>query len=750
MEWKFKGNYRIGLLAGVAAVALLSGTPVFAAPLDQANTVMGPDGVNNYTAQTTAAGAYGNVEYAYVDSTNTSSATPQVVQTQTVGSSYNTALAYQGNVTKYALGDDYISQLQYSNHNTAEAAQYGQNNKIYQVQRGGVGGGFNKAYVGTVLVGEGSYVGGQYGFGNVATQTQQGTHETASADQFGIDNTSTQYQNVYGAGGGSQDVFQSGSRQSATQHQYSASTQDIAQWSGADNKAKQYQASTSAGGSETIKQGGYRNFAEQKQYFGAQSSTIHQNGGTGEGSDKNLAYTFQYGPGGNLAYIRQGGNGNVGLGGGFDYNGKAYINQFAGAGASNTGLITQYGNVGGHNRATIDQGTKQKNVNNDYARIDQANYSQGTFEDATTLTGLDYALVKQMGSNDYSIVRQMNSGNSTNLAYVHQYGNGSSYAGIYQGSFRRGESGSTLTRLGNGRRPFFGDTTGSAYHPEYASWFQFATNDKAYINQWNSYKATGGTYNANANLAGTYQNVGNSLATIKQGTKSIGVYADTAKVYQCNGVGFACTTAGTGTERGDRSPFPSAYELKKNNGSYGNDIAHVYQTANNNNALVVQMGFAGNATLNQSGSAGSATILQYGISDVALLTQSGSGDTGSISQGGNSNTASLAQNGLSDTASITQYGTSDGATVTQNGASDSATVSQGGTGNSATLAQNASSVTASITQTGISDIVNVTQTGAGNLTVSQTGTNDSVTGNMTLGTSANISQAGLGQSAVVH
>jgi hypothetical protein len=39
MEWKITPNYRLGLLAGVAAVALLSSEPAFAAPPCVSNTL---------------------------------------------------------------------------------------------------------------------------------------------------------------------------------------------------------------------------------------------------------------------------------------------------------------------------------------------------------------------------------------------------------------------------------------------------------------------------------------------------------------------------------------------------------------------------------------------------------------------------------------------------------------------------------------------------------------------------------------
>jgi hypothetical protein len=635
MEWKFKQNHRIGLLASAAAVALLSATPVFAAGSNTQSVTQ--TGVNDSETQVQQEGVNESQQVIYQGTVNSSFVPIQIYQLQASGSAYNLAAAeqYTGLSSPHGYGPfkitsgNYISQKQYSKSNYAGAYQAGSNNKITQIQNGGD---HNYEKVGT------RHVGGQYGYGNSAAQTQLGTLERAAASQYGNYNASTQVQNFLGTNADDQVVYVHGNNNIASQKQYSNSFQKIVQGSGYGNQANQFQAASSTVGSfEGVYQNGARNYALQKQYAGYQESHIDQFGGIG--AKGNLAYTFQTGYIGNVAEIYQGEHGGS-LGG--DYNGRAYIDQFGAAASAgprgNFGIISQYTNAGGTTnetaRGTIKQGTAASPVYADYARIDQyAGYARatGTPKVYTHGAGYNYALAKQLGSEEYLIIRQMNSGASGNVAYTFQSGPGHGYSGVYQGGFNRGNIGNgPLVRFGGSDRPFDGTATGVTYHPNTPSFDQFATNDRAYIDQWNGAGATfGGAGNPNTNLAGIYQNTPNSTAVIVQGSKNAGVFGDTAKIYQCNGIGFACgsSTGGGGGTTGYTSRGRNAGNDGTGNsvtvpgGMYGNDVAKIYQQNNQEYAKIVQRGLNDYMSLTQTGIGNTFTLYQTGTNNHVVQVQ---------------------------------------------------------------------------------------------------------------------------------
>jgi hypothetical protein len=623
MEWKIRKNFRLGLFASAAAAALLSATPLFAANSQHVIQT----GINDSEVQVQQAAVANSSQSVYQTTTNSSSSPTQIFQQQYTGTSYNEQYARQsnGHAAAGSTGGNYIQQKQFSSFNYASAFQGGAHNTIYQNQNGG---GFNKAVAGSF-----SATGGQVGSGDSATQTQLGTNEYARVrGQYGNYNASSQLQNFSGSGPSheGQDVYQKGNNDTALQTQYSDSYQKIKSL-GYGNTAKQQQASTvKANSKEELYQKGGRNYVEQKQSYGPQFSFIYQHGGYG--GNGNLAYTFQTGTVGNKTKIYQGiGFGNT------DYNGKAYVDQFGaatGAGLPNYGVIHQYGNTGGTTRstarATIKQGFTATLVYADNAHINQlAGYAKatGTVGVYAKGTGYSYALAKQLGNEEYSILRQLNAGVSGNVAYTFQSSPGHGYAGIYQGGFNPG--GTPPARFGAAVSPFDGTATSVSNHSATPSFNQFATNDRAYVDQWNGAGATftSGS-NPNTNLGVIYQNTPNSTAVIIQGTKNAGVFGDTAKIYQCNGVGFACGSGAGGggpyASRGrnpSNNPANSGYTHTNPTGVYGNDVAKIYQQNNQEYAKIVQRGLNDYMSLTQTGVGNTFTLYQTGTNNHVVQVQ---------------------------------------------------------------------------------------------------------------------------------
>jgi hypothetical protein len=633
MEWKITTNYRLGLLAGGAVVALLSSEPAFAAPPCASNTqTVTQTGVNDSETQVQQAGVTCSSETVVQSTTNTSSVPTQAYQLQTTGTTGNRQWAGQegeaGEPADTAGGGNYIQQKQSSSFNYASAYQDGSHNRVFQYQNGG---GSNSAFLGDAF-GEG----GQFGLGNYAIQTQLGTAEGASATQNGNYNSSTQFQNFTGSLKSNQYVSQSGDNDIAVQNQYSNAYQKIRQEGGYGNNANQFQAATvNTASKEHSYQDGGRNNSVQKQYAGYQKSYITQRGDY-TGGKANLAYTFQTGYVGDFAAINQGEGGTS-----TDNNGRAYIDQFgAGSGPINNADISQYSNVGGTTkstaRATIKQGSASTPVYGDSSRIDQyAGYAKatGTPGTYTKSTAYNYALAKQLGNEEFSIIRQLNAGASGNVAYTFQSGPGHGYSFAYQGGFN---SGGGLYRFGSGgsvpARPFGGSPTGVTYHPNTSSFDQFSTNDRAYIDQWNGAGATrngsGTTNNSNTNLGLIYQNTPNSTAVIVQGSKNSGVFGDTAIILQCNGVGFACGGSGgehglTGYTSRGRNPGNSGAGNYTTNpsGLYGNDIAKIYQQNNQEYAKIVQRGLNDYMSLTQTGVGNTFTLYQTGVNNHVVQVQ---------------------------------------------------------------------------------------------------------------------------------
>jgi hypothetical protein len=639
MECKIARSNRLGLLGSAAAVALLSAIPVFvsATPVFANGQHVIQTGTNDSETQVQQAGVTTSYQYVTQSTTNASPVPLQSYQLQKTGTTGNDQYVHQADYNGYA-GNNSINQVQASSSNEMGASQHGYNNRAIQYQNGG---GSNEAWIGET---GNTSSGGQYGAGNYVKQTQLGSDEYAQVwEQYGNYNSATQFQNFVGAGAGEGAyIRQYGSNNTAVQKQYSDASERIEQNGDFSygNNANQFQAATVATNSyEHIYQDGARNFAVQKQYAGFQQSYITQFGGFG--AKGNLAYTFQTGYVGNQANIYQGEHGGS-LGG--DYNGRAYIDQFgAGTGAVNQAWIYQYSNPGGTTkstaRATIKQGTAASPVYGEYAQINQyAGYGKatGTVGVYTKGTAYNYALAKQLGNVENSRIEQLNAGVSGNVAYTFQSGPGHGYSFAYQGGFSNGGS-NTLYRFGSGgvsgNRPFYGSPTGVSYHPNTPSFDQFATNDRAYVDQWNGAGATfngPGTPNeSNTNLAMIYQNTPNSTAVIEQGSKNSGVFGDTAIILQCNGVGFACgsgTGGGGGTfgysSRGRNAANAGAGNYTTNpTGVYGNDVAKIYQQNNQEYAKIVQRGLNDYMSLTQTGVGNTFTLYQTGVNNHVVQVQ---------------------------------------------------------------------------------------------------------------------------------
>src|SRR5665213_2960473 len=183
MEWKITPSYRLGLLGGAAAVALLSATPIFAANTQTATQV----GTNDSETQVQQAGVTGSKQFIFQSTTNASYLPVQSYQLQATGSKNNYQYASQKDFGAYKGGNS-LTQKQVSDGNSMYSWQHGANNTVRQYQNGG---GYNFAVVGN-NVGEG----GQYGAGNYVHQTQLGSDEYQKTYvQRGNYNSSTQFQN---------------------------------------------------------------------------------------------------------------------------------------------------------------------------------------------------------------------------------------------------------------------------------------------------------------------------------------------------------------------------------------------------------------------------------------------------------------------------------------------------------------------------------------------------------------------------
>src|SRR5665213_1277148 len=219
IEWKITPSYRLGLLAGVAAVALLSSEPAFAITCGTNTQTVTQTGINDSETQVQQAGVTCSTQYVTQSTHNASPVPLQSYQLQTTGTANNTQKVYQHDYSGY-YGGNSVQQKQASNGNYMYAKQDGKNNKIIQYQNGGGG---NSARVGE----SGN---AQYGAGNYIKQTQLGLDErTNTFYVYGNYNSSTQFQNFTGTSKSNQYVFQEGDNNIAVQNQYSNAYQKINQ-----------------------------------------------------------------------------------------------------------------------------------------------------------------------------------------------------------------------------------------------------------------------------------------------------------------------------------------------------------------------------------------------------------------------------------------------------------------------------------------------------------------------------------------
>src|SRR5665213_1074468 len=144
IEWKITPSYRLGLLAGVAAVALLSSEPAFAITCGTNTQTVTQTGINDSETQVQQAGVTCSTQYVTQSTHNASPVPLQSYQLQTTGTTNNEQKAYQSDYTGYQGGNS-VQQKQASSNNYMYARQDGKNNKVIQYQNGGGG---NSARVG--------------------------------------------------------------------------------------------------------------------------------------------------------------------------------------------------------------------------------------------------------------------------------------------------------------------------------------------------------------------------------------------------------------------------------------------------------------------------------------------------------------------------------------------------------------------------------------------------------------------------
>jgi hypothetical protein len=435
-----------------------------------------------------------------------------------------------------------------------------------------------------------------------------------------------------GTSGNEQKVYQSdytGYRggNSVQQKQASNGNYMYASQDGKNNRVIQYQNGGGGNFAEVGEGGqvGAGNYAKQTQLGSDEAATIYAQNG-----NYNYAVQFQnfvgVGEGGSNAYIKQYGSNN-----------SAVQNQYSDA----SERINQFGGYG--NKANQFQASTVATTSSEYI------FQLGARNNAEQ---------RQYAGPQTSTIDQYGGfGAKGNLGYTFQTGYVGNVAKIYQGSFEGGA----------------GDYNG-----------------RAYIDQFGAAAATG---NPNFGVIHQYSNAGGTTletarATIKQGTATMPVFGDYARIDQYAGYGKATGTTSTYT-KSTAYNYALAKQLgnqeysiirQLNAGASGN-VAYTFQTGPGHGyAGVYQGGFNSGGSLYRLGSGGSSgtrpfdgtatgvtyhpntpSFDQFSTNDRAYIDQwngagatfNGSGE-GSERNNSNTNLAGIYQNTPNSTAVIVQ------------------------------------------------------------------------------------------------
>jgi hypothetical protein len=701
MEWKIKSTGRIGLLAGAAVIALMSGQPAFAGPSTNTQTTT-QTGTNDNETQVQQAGTTNSLQVIYQSTTNADGAGVQIYQNQVAGD-FNREYAGQADkpvtpavfahahTPPVTTGGNLINQTQYSSDNKAVAYQIGQKNTIVQVQSGN---GSNSAYVGTftaavapvyhpAVPGEGGeggggtpayttpgtpahFNGGQYGKSNFVGQYQTGSNEVVYAGQHGNNDIIRQTQDFVGTGvGEGSSTYQHGSEDTMTQNQYSDATQNARQ-RGFGNTATQTQGYGSRGAYQGLYQNGEYNIASQTQSY-------------------NTSFGYQH--------AHQAGNHN-----------SATQTRTAGGGEGGGQYISQFGN---YNVATQTIGAGS------YGGVERL-YQNGDGNTAVQIQshGSQYSSIDQSGGE----------GKSGNYAYTLQTGRAGNDAEITQG----GEG------YASNSKAYIVQHAKNAGEGNYASIRQYGFNNTATVDQGTASHPVAGAYAlVYQGHSGTGSGVAPNYATVDQrsGTQyavvrqlNSGIKANTADILQSgSGTGFAGIYQG-GFEKGTNLLYAANPAVGVSNSIYQftgatnsqtrstGDVGYINQfTSSGGKSLagIYQNVHIATATINQG--MASAPV----SNDIALIYQCGG--------------ASAVCSGTAPVTKPAAYG-NDSATINQNATFEYAKIVQMGLGDTAEITQDAVGDVARITQTGTNDYMNLTQLGVGNnFTLTQAGTGNRVT-----------------------